>query len=130
MLKNLNIDFFKEIFIYEIERYCVCHCGRTTSPCPLHSEGAGAVHCEVAPPCDEQPGTAEGGVAHDDGLGGEGDPSPGAEVNRGHQAGEATHQVDNSTASIIHRAELLQPTVGRPVWILHKRPHHFYIQCT
>ena len=88
---------------------------KTTSPGPLHSEGAGAVHGEVAPPSDEQAGTAEGGVAHDDGLGGEGDPGPGAEVDGGHQAGEASHQVDNSTPSIVHRAQLVQPTMGRPV---------------
>ena len=87
---------------------------KTTLPGSLHSEGAGAVHGEVAPPGDEEAGTAEGGVAHDDGLGGEGDPGPGAEVDRGHQAGEAPHQVDNSTASIVHRAQLVQPTMGRP----------------
>ena len=92
----------------------MCHCGRTTSPCPLHSEGTGAVHCEVAPPCDEQPGTAEGGVAHDDRLRGEGEPRPGSQVESSHQAGETSHQVDNSTASIVYYTELAQPTMGRP----------------
>ena len=61
------------------------------------------------------PGTAEGGVAHDDGLGGEGDPGPGAEVDGGHQAGETSHQVNNSAASIVHGAQLVQPTIGGPV---------------
>ena len=88
---------------------------KTTLPGPLHSEGAGAVHCEVSPPGDEEAGTAKGGVAHDDGLGGEGDPGPGAEVDGGHQAGEPSHQVNNSTASIVHCAQLVQPTIGGPV---------------
>ena len=87
----------------------------TLLPGPLHSEGAGAVHGEVSPPGDEEAGTAEGGVAHDDGLGGEGDAGPGAEVDRGHQAGEASYQVNNSTASIVHGAQLVQPTIGGPV---------------
>ena len=88
---------------------------KATLPGALHSEGAGAVHGEVPPPGNEEAGTAEGGVAHDDGLGGEGDAGPGAEVDRGHQAGEASHQVNNSTASIVHGAQLVEPTIGGPV---------------
>ena len=57
---------------------------KTTLPGPLHPEGAGTVHGEVAPPGDEEPGTAEGGVAHDDRLRGEGEPRPGSKVEGGH----------------------------------------------
>ena len=60
------------------------------------------------------PGTAEGGVAHDDCLGREGDAGPGAEVERGHQAGEAAHQVNNSAAGIVHSTQLVQPAFRRP----------------
>ena len=41
---------------------------KTTSPCSLDPQGAGAVHGEVAPPGDEQPGAAEGWVTHHNGL--------------------------------------------------------------
>ena len=37
---------------------------KTTSPCALDPQGAGAVHGQVTPPGDEEAGTAEGRVTH------------------------------------------------------------------
>ena len=82
---------------------------KTTLPGPLHPEGAGTVHGEVAPPGDEEPGTAEGGVAHDDGLGREGQACPGSQVEGGNQAGESSHQVDHSTPGVVNGAQLVEP---------------------
>ena len=76
--------------------------GGLEPPCALHPQGAGTVHGQVAPPCDEEAGTAEGGVPHDHSLGVAGDASPGSQVDGGHQTGPAPHQVDNSTTRIVH----------------------------